>query len=32
MQKAKHRKIARITYPVWLYVSITGVVIYMMLY
>ena len=32
MQKAKHRKIAKITYPVWLYVSITGVVIYLMLY
>jgi len=32
MQKAKHRKIARFTYPIWLYVSLTGVVIYMMLY
>jgi uncharacterized membrane protein YozB (DUF420 family) len=28
----KHRAIARWTYPVWLYVSITGVVIYFMLY
>ena len=28
----KHRKIARITFPVWLYVSITGVVVYWMLY
>lgn len=28
----KHRRIARITFPVWLYVSITGVVIYWMLY
>jgi putative membrane protein len=27
-----HRKIARFTYPVWLYVSVTGVVIYLMLY
>lgn len=27
-----HRRIARITWPVWLYVSITGVVIYGMLY
>jgi len=27
-----HRKIARWTYPVWLYVSVTGVVIYLMLY
>jgi uncharacterized membrane protein YozB (DUF420 family) len=28
----RHRAIARWTYPVWLYVSITGVVIYLMLY
>ena len=28
----KHRKIAKITLPIWLYVSVTGVVIYMMLY
>jgi uncharacterized membrane protein YozB (DUF420 family) len=27
-----HRRIARITLPIWLYVSITGVVIYVMLY
>ncbi len=27
-----HRKIARITYPIWLYVSLTGVVVYLMLY
>ena len=26
----EHRKIARIAYPVWLYVSVTGVVIYWM--
>ena len=32
MQVHKHRRIARITYPIWLYVSITGVVIYLMLY
>ena len=32
MQKAKHRKIARFTYPIWLYVSATGVAIYLMLY
>jgi len=31
-QFEKHKKIARITFPIWLYVSITGVVIYMMLY
>lgn len=28
----KHKKIARITFPVWLYISVTGVVIYWMLY
>ena len=27
----QHRKIARFTFPIWLYVSITGVVTYMML-
>ena len=32
MQVQKHRKIAKITFPVWLYVSITGVIIYLMLY
>jgi uncharacterized membrane protein YozB (DUF420 family) len=29
---ARHRRIARWTFPVWMYVSITGVVIYLMLY
>jgi putative membrane protein len=28
----KHRAIARWTFPIWLYVSVTGVVIYVMLY
>ena len=28
----QHRRIARWTFPLWLYVSITGVVIYVMLY
>jgi putative membrane protein len=28
----KHRKIAKITLPIWLYVSVTGVIIYYMLY
>lgn len=28
----KHRKIAKITFPIWLYVSITGVIVYLMLY
>jgi uncharacterized membrane protein YozB (DUF420 family) len=27
-----HRAIARWTFPVWLYVSVTGVVVYLMLY
>jgi uncharacterized membrane protein YozB (DUF420 family) len=29
---AKHRAIARWTLPIWLYVSVTGVVVYWMLY
>ena len=29
---ARHRKIAKITFPIWMYVSITGVIIYCMLY
>ena len=28
----KHRQIARWTFPIWLYVSVTGVVVYVMLY
>ena len=28
----RHRKIARITLPLWFYVSITGVIVYLMLY
>jgi len=28
----RHRKIARWTLPIWLYVSVTGVVVYVMLY
>ena len=31
-QWAAHRRIAKITFPIWVYVSITGVVIYGMLY
>jgi uncharacterized membrane protein YozB (DUF420 family) len=27
-----HRRIARWTFPIWMYVSVTGVVIYVMLY
>src|SRR5213595_3194318 len=28
----RHRRIARLTLPLWLYVSITGVIVYLMLY
>lgn len=28
----KHRRIARITLPIWMYVCVTGVVVYWMLY
>ncbi len=30
-QFTSHRKIARITFPIWLYITITGVVIYLMI-
>ena len=28
----EHRRLARLTFPVWIYVSITGIVVYAMLY
>ncbi|HYE32773.1 MAG TPA: DUF420 domain-containing protein [Methylomirabilota bacterium] len=31
-QDEKHRKIARWTWPLWMYVSVTGVLIYFLLY
>ena len=31
-QIEQHRRIAKITLPIWLYVSVTGVIIYQMLY
>ena len=31
-QYEKHRRIARWTFPIWVYVSVTGVVVYWMLY
>lgn len=31
-RRAAHRRLARWTLPIWLYVSVTGVVIYVMLY
>jgi uncharacterized membrane protein YozB (DUF420 family) len=27
-----HRRLARLAWPIWIYVSVTGVVIYVMLY
>ena len=29
---ARHRAIARWTWPIWMYVSVTGVIVYLMLY
>jgi uncharacterized membrane protein YozB (DUF420 family) len=31
-QDARHRAIARWTMPIWMYVSVTGVIVYVMLY
>lgn len=30
-QREKHKKLTRFSYPIWLYVTITGVVVYMMI-
>ena len=30
--REKHIRLARITFPIWLYVSVTGVIVYVMLY
>jgi uncharacterized membrane protein YozB (DUF420 family) len=30
--RAKHRRLVRWAFPIWIYVSITGVVVYLMLY
>lgn len=32
MDIARHRTIAKITMPLWMYVSVTGVIVYLMLY
>jgi protein SCO1/2/putative membrane protein len=32
MRVELHKRIAKITFPIWLYVSITGVIVYFMLY
>ena len=29
---ARHKKLVRFAYPIWLYVSVTGVIVYIMLY
>lgn len=31
-QRERHRRIARFAWPIWMYVSITGVLIYLLLY
>ena len=31
-QRIRHRRWAKITFPIWLYVSLTGVLVYFMLY
>ena len=28
---AEHRKIARYTFPIWMYIAVTGVIIYLMI-
>ncbi len=30
--RTRHRRLARVTLPIWLYVSVTGVVVFLMLY
>jgi uncharacterized membrane protein YozB (DUF420 family) len=30
--RRRHRKLAKWTFPIWLYVSVTGVIVYLMLY
>ncbi|MBW2423201.1 MAG: DUF420 domain-containing protein [Deltaproteobacteria bacterium] len=31
-ERSRHRRLARIAWPIWIYVSITGVLIYLLLY
>lgn len=31
-EREKHRKIAKVTLPIWLYVSLTGVILYLYIY
>jgi putative membrane protein len=30
-QRTKHRKVVKFAYPIWLYVSVTGVIVYLMI-
>ena len=30
--RSRHRRVARIAWPIWMYVSVTGVLIYVLLY
>ncbi len=30
--RARHRRVARVAWPIWMYVSVTGVLIYLLLY
>jgi putative membrane protein len=30
-QRSKHRKVVKFAYPIWLYVSVTGVIVYLMI-
>lgn len=31
-RRARHRRLARVAWPIWMYVSVTGVLIYLLLY
>ena len=31
-QRERHKRLARVAWPIWMYVSVTGVVIYLLLY
>jgi putative membrane protein len=30
-QREKHKKLTRFSYPIWLYVTVTGVIVYLMI-
>ena len=31
-ERARHKRLAKVTWPIWMYVSVTGVIVYVMLY